>query len=230
MLHVIDNAVPEDLLKPLRQLCLVHGQLKQNHPGEALFSWRANDGQSRSIHAVKERQLMERFLNEILLPVSDPFCHQRAGVEWWCNTNNDLDWHIDKDEVEGRQSGTYQLPLLSTVFYPHVSCAGGELLLADNASSDGLPRRATDLQFGDLDTPVRNRLVLFSPGLLHRINPFEGERYSLAVNIWGHEPLHSHRRQHHRSELLTADPPGPGGNPLNASRQAVVSPCSASRP
>ena len=190
MLHVIDNAVPEDLLKPLRQLCLVHGQLKQNHPGEALFSWRADDGQSRSIHAVKERQLMERFLNEILLPVSDPFCHQRAGVEWWCNTNNDLDWHIDKDEVEGRQSGTYQLPLLSTVFYPHVSCAGGELLLADNAPVPTGYR-------GELPTfnsvisipPVCNRLVLFSPGLLHRINPFEGERYSLAVNIWGHEPL-----------------------------------------
>ena len=37
--------------------------------------------------------------------------------------------------------------------------------------------------------PVRNRLVLFSPGLLHRINPLEGERYSVAVNIWAQEPL-----------------------------------------
>ena len=46
-------------------------------------------------------------------------------MEWWCNVNNDLDWHIDKDEIEGRRSGAYVLPLLSTVFYPHVSCAGG---------------------------------------------------------------------------------------------------------
>ena len=35
---------------------------------------------------------------------------------------------------------------------------------------------------------VVNRLVLFSPGILHRINPFEGERYSVAVNIWNNEP------------------------------------------
>ena len=37
--------------------------------------------------------------------------------------------------------------------------------------------------------PVENRLVVFSPGILHRINPFEGERYSIAVNIWQSEPL-----------------------------------------
>ena len=36
--------------------------------------------------------------------------------------------------------------------------------------------------------PVVNRLVLFSPGILHRINPFEGERYSVAVNMWHKEP------------------------------------------
>ena len=35
--------------------------------------------------------------------------------------------------------------------------------------------------------PVLNRLVLFSPGLLHRINPFDGERYSLAANAWTHQ-------------------------------------------
>ena len=32
--------------------------------------------------------------------------------------------------------------------------------------------------------PVINRLVVFSPGLLHRINPLEGERYSVAANAW----------------------------------------------
>ena len=37
--------------------------------------------------------------------------------------------------------------------------------------------------------PVCNRLVLFSPGVLHRINPLQGERYSVAVNLWAHEPL-----------------------------------------
>ena len=34
-----------------------------------------------------------------------------------------------------------------------------------------------------------NWLVLFLPGILHRINPFQGERYSVAVNIWAQAPL-----------------------------------------
>ena len=115
---------------------------------------------------------------------------QRAGVEWWCNTNNDLDWHIDKDELEGQRSGRFLLPLLSTVFYPHVSCAGGELLVADNPPIENgyqgpLPTFRSVISI----PPVVNRLVLFSPGILHRINPFEGERYSVAVNIWEQAPL-----------------------------------------
>ena len=85
---------------------------------------------------------MERYLKEHLLPLSAPFFPPWAGVEWWCNVNNDLDWHIDKDEVEGLRSGTYVLPSLSTVFYPHVSCAGGELLLrTTQPSSQALPVR-----------------------------------------------------------------------------------------
>lgn len=87
-------------------------------PGEALFSWRAEDGSSRTIHAPQQRQLMERYLKEHLLPLSVPFCPPWAGVEWWWNVNKDVDWHIDTDEVEGLRSGTYVLPLLSTVYYP----------------------------------------------------------------------------------------------------------------
>ena len=89
MLHVVDNLLPTDLLEALRQLCLVHGELKQTNPGDALFSWRADDGRTmRSIHAPEHRQLMERYLNDHLLPVTTPFCPQRAGVEWWCNVNH----------------------------------------------------------------------------------------------------------------------------------------------
>jgi hypothetical protein len=80
--------------------------------------------------------------------------------------------------------------LLSTVFYPHVSCAGGELLVADNPPIENgyqgpLPTFRSVISI----PPVVNRLVLFSPGILHRINPFEGERYSVAVNIWEQAPL-----------------------------------------
>ena len=75
------------------------------------------------------------------------------------------------------------------VFYPHVSLAGDELLLVDNSPIENgyqgpLPTFRSVISI----PPVVNRLVLFSPGILHRINPFEGERYSVAVNIWNKEP------------------------------------------
>ncbi len=54
MFHVVDNLLHADLLEALRQLCVVHGELKQTHPGVALFSWRAEDGGSRSIHAPQQ--------------------------------------------------------------------------------------------------------------------------------------------------------------------------------
>lgn len=107
MLHVVDNLLPADLLEELRKLCVVHGELKQTNPGDDLLNWRAIDGSSRSIHALEQRQLMERYLNEHLLLVSTPFCAKWAVVKWWCNVNNDLDWHINKDEVEGRCCGAY---------------------------------------------------------------------------------------------------------------------------
>ena len=190
MLHIIDNLLPASALQDLRDLCDIHGRLKEEHDGDAQFSWRPETGSPRSIHAATQQAIVDRYLDEALLPLATPFAPQRAGVEWWCNTNNDLDWHIDKDELEGRRSGRFLLPLLSTVFYPHVSCAGGELLVADsppieNGYQGPLPTFRSVISI----PPVVNRLVLFSPGILHRINPFEGERYSVAVNIWEQAPL-----------------------------------------
>ena len=190
MLHIIDNLLPASALQDLRDLCDIHGRLKEEHDGDAQFSWRPETGSPRSIHAAAQQAVVDHYLDEALLPLATPFAPQRAEVEWWCNTNNDLDWHIDKNELEGRRSGRFLLPLLSTVFYPHVSCAGGELLVADNPPIENgyqgpLPTFRSVISI----PPVVNRLVLFSPGILHRINPFEGERYSVAVNIWEQAPL-----------------------------------------
>ena len=132
MLHVADALLPDALLNGLRDLCDAHADLLEEHDGDTMFSWKPETGDSRSLHSHQHQLLMERYLKDHLLPLARPLAPGLTGVEWWCNTNNDLDWHIDKDEAEGRRSGTYQLPLLSTVFYPHVSCAGGKLLVADN--------------------------------------------------------------------------------------------------
>ena len=190
MLHVVDNWLSETLVRSLRDLCVTHGALKQTLDSDALFSWRPDSGRARSSHAPKQQALMDTYLNQHLRPLVSPWCPQDTGAEWWCNTNNNLDWHIDKDEVGYRENGRYSLPLLSTVFYPHVSCAGGELLVADNPpvtqEQTGPPPHFRSVISVP---PVLNRLVIFPPGILHRINPLEGERYSLAVNLWSHEPL-----------------------------------------
>jgi len=190
VLHVIDNLLPTNALQELRDLCDIHGRLKAQHSGDAQFSWRPESGAPRTIHAPAQQAVVDRYLDDALLPLATAFAPQRAGVEWWCNTNNDLDWHIDKDELEGQRSGRFVLPLLSTVFYPHVSCAGGELLVADNPPiNNGYKGPLPTFRSVISIPPVVNRLVLFSPGILHRINPFEGERYSVAVNIWAQPPL-----------------------------------------
>jgi hypothetical protein len=192
MLHVVDDLIPDrDLLSDLRQLCDDHGRLKRHADGSSLFSWLPTQGSAPgcSPHDADNQAVFGRYLRRHLLPRIKGFCPAHAGLEWWCNTNNDLDWHIDKNEALYRRSGRYELPLLSTVVYPHVSCAGGELLIADNrpvpsghvAGADEPPLFRSVISI----PPVVNRLVLFSPGILHRINPFRGERYSLAVNIWG---------------------------------------------
>ena len=190
MLHVVDNLIPNEEIPALRHLCDLHGDLKQASEGRNLFSWipaDASDRSARSLHTPDQQSLVEHYIWKRLGPLLDRFTPQAAGYEWWCNTNNDLDWHIDKHEATAGRDGRYDLPLLSTVFYPHVSCAGGELLIADNAPvQQNSPIASPDFRSVISVPPVVNRVVLFSAGVLHRINPFEGERYSVAVNVWGH--------------------------------------------
>ena len=190
MLHVVDDFLPNGLLGSLKDLCLAHAALKQIHIGDSLFSWRPNAGLSRSLHNARDQEVMELYLSDYLLPMTRVFVPDHGGVEWWCNTNNDLDWHIDKDEAVHRINGTYQLPLLSSVFYPYVSCAGGELLVADNSPMSSGQRADLPIFNSVISIPPRrNRLVFFSAGVLHRINQFHGERYSVAANLWEVEPL-----------------------------------------
>ena len=40
MLHVVDNLLPINALQELRDLCDIHGRLREQHSGDAQFSWR----------------------------------------------------------------------------------------------------------------------------------------------------------------------------------------------
>ena len=195
MLHVIDNFLPDQDRQALKEVCEIHGCLRQQLDGDALFSWlptNDNTASARSPHTPERQAVVERYLFQYLLQEINRLTQNHVGVEWWCNTNNDLDWHIDKDETFASMTGNFSLPLLSTVFYPHVSCAGGELLVADNEPvRDNMQGHQPQFRSVISIPPVKNRLVIFSQGILHRINPLQGERYSFALNVWDHPPKQS---------------------------------------
>jgi len=189
MLSVIDNIVAADDLMALRRLCELHGELKEQHDGPKLFSWNPYKGTSKTIHSPASQMLFEHYLVNYLKPYALPYLKNSVGAEWWCNVNNDLGWHIDKDENLMNKTGQYSLPELSSVFYPYIHCAGGELLLADNTTiSNGYIGPLPEFKSVISVPPVENRLVLFSSGIMHMINKFEGDRYSIAANFWPYEP------------------------------------------
>jgi hypothetical protein len=133
-----------------------------------------------SAHPGSSQQIIQDCFESVLLNVIQPFGFRFSGVEWWCNFNKTLDWHFDKDETLVIRQQQLSLPLFSTVYYPRVNCHEGELLLHDPAC-DGA-RLLSRIP------PRAYRLVLFSPGILHKINDFAGVRYSLAMNIWEKPP------------------------------------------
>ena len=80
--------------------------------------------------------------------------------------------HYDKDELLYAE-GELKFPLCSTVFYANVSddIKGGKLLFEDGVTIE----------------PKFNRLVIFSPGLRHGVEPFRGKRTSININPWKYE-------------------------------------------
>ena len=80
--------------------------------------------------------------------------------------------HYDKDELLYAE-GELKFPLCSTVFYANVSddIKGGKLLFEDGVTIE----------------PKFNRLVIFSPGLRHGVEPFRGKRTSININSWEHK-------------------------------------------
>ena len=79
-------------------------------------------------------------------------------------------WHQDKDELLYKMELELKFPLCSTVFYANVSedVQGGKLLFEN----------------GIIVEPKVNRLVIFSPGLYHGVEPFRGKRTSININPW----------------------------------------------
>lgn len=95
------------------------------------------------------------------------------GSEYWAHYGTRPDWHIDKDEKLYQMSGNTECPICSVVYYAEVE---------DLVGGDFMTETATV-------KPVTNRMIVFSPGLVHGVQPFTGTRLSVAVNPWAKQPL-----------------------------------------
>lgn len=94
------------------------------------------------------------------------------GSEYWAHYGTRPDWHIDKDEKLFAMSGNLECPICSVVYYADVDVVGGNFVTETISVK-----------------PVTNRMIVFSPGLVHGVEKYTGTRLSVAVNPWTHKPL-----------------------------------------
>jgi hypothetical protein len=112
-------------------------------------------------------------LAQILTQVSRVFdLSQMSGVEQWAHYGTKPDWHVDKDEALSIRTGQLATPICSIVFYAEVNDLNGGKFMTDTATI----------------TPVTNRLLAFSPGMLHGVEAYTGTRMAIAVNPWVRKP------------------------------------------
>jgi hypothetical protein len=117
----------------------------------------------------------ETYSDTLLQIASEYFnFNELVGFEVWTHNStipigdNDDGWHKDRDELSYHVRKLFRFPVCSIVFYVKVKeLEGGELIIEDT-----------------IITPKENRLVIFGPGLIHRVNEFEGERISFSINPW----------------------------------------------
>ena len=200
MIQIFDGVLDGRFAKidsnKLAQVCENHAALMDRSP-----SWLNFENTLEincSPHSASDQEVISDYLIMIIFPLIQNYRLNASGAEWWCNMNNQLGWHVDKDEAWNNLHGQIKCPLLSTVYYPISDCYGGELLLLDG-DADIETQARVEVSSPEYDPSLisritripakKNRLVVFSPGLVHRVNPFVGERYSLAVNIWQDRPV-----------------------------------------
>jgi hypothetical protein len=94
-----------------------------------------------------------------------------VGSEYWAHYGTRPDWHIDKDEKLHKTSGEIKCPICSIVYYADIDVVGGNFLTETVTVK-----------------PITNRMIVFSPGLLHGVESFTGTRLAVAVNPWTHKP------------------------------------------
>lgn len=95
-----------------------------------------------------------------------------VGCEYWAHYGTRPEWHVDKDEKLQEMTGDVVCPLCSIVYYADVDAVGG-----------AFQTKSISVK------PVTNRMVVFSPGILHGVEEYTGTRLSVAVNPWAKKPM-----------------------------------------
>jgi hypothetical protein len=119
-----------------------------------------------------EKKDLNIFLYKVLKIAEKYFDLQtmKTCEHWVHNNNTTPSWHFDKDEelYIKSQKKQYRFPLCSIVYYAEIeNLIGGKFIT----------------EFEQI-TPKNNRLILFSPGIYHSVEPSTGTRISLSMNPW----------------------------------------------
>jgi len=112
-------------------------------------------------------------ISKILNRVSPVFdISNMVGVDQWAHYGTRPDWHTDKDETLAERTGQIATPICSIVFYAEIdNLTNGKFMTNDISVA-----------------PKTNRLLAFSPGILHGVEDFTGTRLSVAINPWAKKP------------------------------------------
>ena len=94
------------------------------------------------------------------------------GYEIWKQQNTrPKGWHFDKDEKIFQETKEIRFPICTLIYY--LKCQnvkGGRLFFKDSGENS--------------ISPKQNRIILFSSGIEHYVEPFDGERTSIIINPW----------------------------------------------
>lgn len=125
-----------------------------------------------------------------------------CGIEYWTRTfgpQQFLDWHVDEDTFEYKETKGFNCPEIGFVYYPHFNEQNESSLIISNAKIHGNPKSVLEpgVVYGLMEscpgeTVVDykpNRLIMFDAGRsLHKTTKsLTTSRRVMVINIWTKE-------------------------------------------
>ena len=140
---------------------------------QSIVSYFLNSAEARNTHWLKKTEIGLTPLVSLVEVAARYFdTSSIAGCEYWAHYGTKPEWHIDKDELLMTRTGELSTPMFSMVYYAAVDELTGGKFMTETASI----------------TPIANRLVMFSSGVLHGVESYTGTRLAVAINPWDKKP------------------------------------------